>query len=62
MTTDEMRAAKRRLEKDINDLLDRFQQEVGGGVWVAGIDMEHMEQIGQPAPIVAAVEVDVRLR
>lgn len=62
MTTTELRAAKRRLEKDIHDLLDHFQQEAGGGVWVAGIDLEHMEQIGQPAPIVAAVVVDVRLR
>jgi hypothetical protein len=62
MTTADLRTAKRRLEKDINDLLDRFQQEAGAGVWVAGIDLEHMEQIGHPAPIVAAVEVDVRLR
>ena len=62
MTTTELRAAKRRLEKDINDLLDHFQQEAGGGVWVTNIDLEHMEQIGQPASIVAAVVVDVRLR
>lgn len=62
MTTAELRAAKRRLEKDIDDLLYRFQQEAGGGVWVAGIDLEHMEQIGPPSPIVAAVDVDVRLR
>ena len=62
MTTDEMRAAKRRLEKDINDLLDCFQQEVGAGVWVAGINLELMDRIGPPSPIVAAVEVDVRLR
>jgi len=62
MTTADLRTAKRRLEKDINDLLDRFQQEAGAGVWVAGIDLEHMEQIGHPAPIVAAVKVDVRLR
>ena len=62
MTTDELWVAKRRLEKDINDLLDHFQREAGAGVWVAGIDLEHMEQIGPPSPIVAAVEVDVRLR
>jgi hypothetical protein len=62
MTTDELRAAKRRLEKDINDLLDRFQQEVGAGVWVAGINLELMDRIGPPSPIVAAVKVDVRLR
>ena len=62
MTIDELRAAKHKLESNISDLLYRFQQEAGAGVWVAGIDLEHMEQIGHPAPIVAAVEVDVRLR
>ena len=62
MTTDELRAAKHKLERDINGLLDRFQQEAGAGVWVAGIELEHMEQIGHPAPTVAAVRVDVRLR
>lgn len=44
------------------DLFDHFQQEAGGGVWVAGIDLELMDRIGPPSPIVAAVEVDVRLR
>ena len=62
MTTADLRTAKHRLESDIRALLDRFQQEAGAGVWVAGIDLEHMEQIGHPAPIVAAVEVDVRIR
>ena len=62
MTTTELRDAKRRLEKDIHDLLDRFQQEAGVGVWVAGINLELMDRIGPPSPIVAAVEVDVRLR
>ena len=62
MTTAELRAAKRKLEKDINDLLDHFQREAGSGVWVAGVDLEHMEQIGHPAQTVAAVKVDVRLR
>ena len=62
MTTKEIRTAKRKLEKDINDLLDRFQQEVGAGVWVAGINLELMDRIGHPAPTVAAVKVDVRLR
>lgn len=62
MTIDELRVAKHHLQKDINNLLDRFQQEAGAGVWVAGIDLEHMEQIGHPAPTVAAVRVDVRLR
>lgn len=62
MTTADLRTAKHRLESDIRDLLDRLQQEAGAGVWVAGIDLGHMEQIGHPAPTVAAVEVDVRLR
>ena len=62
MTTADLRTARSRLENDIRALLDRFQQEAGAGVWVAGIDLEHMEQIGHPAPIVAAVRVDVRLR
>jgi hypothetical protein len=62
MTTEEIRTAKHKLESDIRDLLDRFQQQAGAGVWVAGIDLEHMEQIGRPSPIVAAVELDVRLR
>lgn len=62
MTTADLRTARSRLENDIRALLDRFQQEVGAGVWVAGINLEHMEQIGHPSPIVAAVEVDVRLR
>jgi hypothetical protein len=62
MTTEEIRTAKHSLESEINELLDRFQQEAGAGVWVAGIDLEHMEQIGRPSPIVADVEVDVRIR
>ena len=62
MTIDEIKAAKRKLERDINGLLDQFQQEAGAGVWVAGISLELMERIGPPSPIVAAVEVDVRLR
>lgn len=62
MNADEIRAAKNKLERDINELLDRFQQEVGSGVWVAGINLELMDRIGPPSPIVAAVEVDVRLR
>ena len=62
MTTDDLRTARSRLENDIRDLLDRFQQEVGAGVWVAGINLELMDRIGPPSPIVAAVEVDVRLR
>ena len=62
MTTEEIRTAKHRLESEINELLDRFQQESGAGVWVAGINLELMDRIGPPSPIVAAVEVDVRLR
>lgn len=62
MNTDEIRAAKRTLERDINELLDRFQQEAGAGVWVESVDLEHADLIGQMAPIVAAVKVDVRLR
>ena len=62
MTTDEIRAAKRKLENEINDLLDRFQQEAGAGVWVESVDLQHAGTIGQMAPIVAAVKVDVRLR
>ena len=62
MTIDEIKAAKSKLERDINGLLDQFQQEAGAGVWVAGISLELMERIGPPSPIVAAVEVDVRLR
>lgn len=62
MTIDEIKAAKRKLERDINGLLDQFQQEAGAGVWVAGISLELMDRIGPPSPIVAAVEVDVRLR
>ena len=62
MTIDELRVAKHHLQKDIEALIDKFQREAGRGVWVAGIDLEHMEQIGHPAPTVAAVRVDVRLR
>ena len=62
MTTEEIRTAKRKLGKDIKDLLDHFQREAGPDVWVAGIDLEHMERVSRPSPIVASVEVDVRLR
>ena len=62
MTTDEIRAAKHKLERDINELLDRFQQEAGAGVWVESVDLQHADTIGQMAPTVAAVRVDVRLR
>lgn len=62
MNTDEIRAAKHKLERDINELLDRFQQEAGAGVWVAGVDVSHMEQIGAGAPVVIDVDVDVRFR
>ena len=62
MTTADLRTARSRLENDIRALLDRFQQEAGAGVWVAGIDLQHADTIGQVAPILAAVEVDVRLR
>ena len=62
MTTDEIRAAKHRLERDINELLDRFQQEAGAGVWVESVGLQHADTIGQMAPTVAAVRVDVRLR
>ena len=62
MTTDEIREAKHKLERDINELLDKFQRTAGAGVWVAGIRLELMEQISPPSPTVAAVEVDVRLR
>lgn len=62
MNTDEIRAAKHKLERDINELLDRFQQEAGAGVWVESVYLEHADLIGQMAPIVAAVKVDVRLR
>jgi hypothetical protein len=62
MTTEEIRTAKHRLESDIRDLLDRFQQEAGAGVWVESVDLQHADTIGQMAPTVAAVKVDVRLR
>lgn len=62
MTTDEIRAAKHKLERDINELLDRFQQAAGAGVWVESVNLEHADLIGQMAPIVAEVKVDVRLR
>lgn len=62
MNTDEIRAAKHKLERDINELLDRFQQAAGAGVWVESVDLEHADLIGQMAPIVAAVKVDVLLR
>ena len=62
MTTDEIRAAKHNLERDINRLIDQFQREAGAGVWVESVDLEHADLIGQMAPIVAAVKVDVRLR
>lgn len=62
MTTEEIRTAKHRLESDIRDLLDRFQRETGAGVWVESVDLQHADTIGQMAPIVAAVRVDVRLR
>lgn len=62
MTTAELRAAKRKLEKDINDLLDHFHREAGAGVWVESVDLQHADTIGQMAPTVAAVRVDVRLR
>lgn len=62
INTDEIRAAKRTLERDINELLDRFQKEAGAGVWVAGVDVSHMEQIGAGAPVVIDVDADVRFR
>ena len=62
MTADEIRAAKHKLERDINELLDRFQQAAGAGVWVAGVDVSHMEQIGAGAPVVIDVDADVRFR
>ena len=62
MTTDELRAAKHRLESDIRDLLDRFQQEAGRGVWVYKIELGHMQTVGAAAPDVISVEVDVRFQ
>lgn len=62
MNTDEIWAAKNKLERDINELLDKFQQAAGTSVWVESVNLEHADMIGQMAPIVAAVKVDVRLR
>lgn len=62
MNTDEIWAAKNKMERDINELLDKFQQAAGTSVWVESVNLEHADMIGQMAPIVAAVKVDVRLR
>lgn len=62
MTTDEIRAAKAQLERDIKGLIDQFQRAAGWSVWVAGVDVSHMEQIGAGAPVVIDVDMDVRFR
>lgn len=62
MTTDEIREAKAQLERDIKGLIDQFQRAAGRSVWVAGVDVSHMEQVGAGAPVVIDVDVDVRLR
>ena len=62
MTTDEIREAKAQLERDIKGLIDQFQRAAGWSVWVAGVDVSHMEQIGAGAPVVIDVDVDVRFR